>query len=292
MKSNSILFVGCGDLACRAGSQLLDRGWQVSGLRRDTSRLPAGFRGFAGDYAVPGDLEFIAALQPDFIVATCNPSDRTVDGYRQGFTGAAKNLVAGLGRHRPRRILWVSSTRVYAEREGGWVDEASALAGDDPRAEAIIAAEKLLLDAFDMATVIRFAGIYGYPEGRLLERIRRGELCPRQPTRYSNRIHRDDCAGFICHLLGRGESGAVLAPIYNGVDDLPAAQYDVEAWLAAAMGVQLAPAQDAAKPLEGAPESFVSGHKRCSNHLLHASGYQLVYPDYRRGYGAVLAARH
>ena len=84
--------------------------------------------------------------------------------------------------------------------------------------------------------MIRFAGIYGDPRGHLLERIRRGELSPRQPPRYSNRIHRDDCAGFLCHLLERARTGAALAPVYNGVDDLPAAQFEVDTWLAAGAG--------------------------------------------------------
>ena len=287
MKTKSILFVGCGDLGARSGTLLLESGWRVAGLRREPARLPAGFTGFAGDYTQPDGLDFIAALQPEFVVVTANPSDRSVEGYRRGFTLGAQNLLAGLGGHKPRAVLWVSSTRVYAERDGGWVDEASALAEDDPRALAMVAAEQLLLDSPHAACVVRFAGIYGDPKGRLLERIRRGEVCPRQPLRYSNRIHRDDCAGFLCHLLERVRTGAGLAPVYNGVDDLPAAQYEVETWLAQALGIAAeAPQTQAAIPRETMSE----GHKRCSNRLLHASGYQLRYPDYRSGYGAVLAA--
>jgi nucleoside-diphosphate-sugar epimerase len=289
MKSNSILFIGCGDLGCRSGERLLASGWQVAGLRREPSRLPAGFVGIAGDYTQQGGLDFIAQLRPEYVVATFNPSDRSVAGYRRGFTLGAANLLAGLGGHRPRAILWVSSTRVYAERDGGWVDEESALASDDPQALAMIAAERLLLDSPHRACVIRFAGIYGYPGGRLLERIRRGELCPSEPPHYSNRIHRDDCAGFMCHLLDQVRAGAGLAPVYNGVDDLPALQFEVETWLAAAMGVRVKNAPDSSLPGPGSTDAMSSGHKRCSNRLLHASDYTLRYPDYRSGYSAVLA---
>jgi nucleoside-diphosphate-sugar epimerase len=287
MKSNSILFVGCGDLGARSGALLLERGWQVAGLRREPARLPPGFVGFAGDYTAPRSLDFIATLQPDFVVATANPSDRSVEGYRRGFIQGAQNLLAGLGGHTPRAILWVSSTRVYAERDGGWVDETSALSVDDPRAVAMVAAEQLLLESPLQACVIRFAGIYGYPGGHLLERIRRGELSPPQPPRYSNRIHRDDCAGFLCHLLEQACVGAALAPVYNGVDDLPAAQFEVDTWLAAALGVPATP-PEIQRPVF--PEAMRDGHKRCSNRLLHASGYTLQYPDYRSGYRAVLGA--
>lgn len=290
MKTKSILFVGCGDLGCRAGSQLLAAGWQVTGLRRDPTRLPAGFSGIAGDYAISGALDFIATLAPDYVVATFNPSERSEEGYRRGFTGGSQNLLAGLGGHKPKAILTVSSTRVYAERDGGWVDESGDLAQDDPRAVAMIVAEQALLTSPHLVSAIRFAGIYGAPAGRLLQRIRRGELSPEEPAHYSNRIHRDDCAGFLCHLLERAASGVEPAPVYNGVDDFPAAQFEVESWLAAQMGVQVAPSSDPNSSTRNTPKPNSPGHKRCSNRLLRASGYELLYPDYRSGYAAVLGA--
>ncbi len=290
MKSNSILFVGCGDLGCRAGALLLAQGAEVTGMRRDTSALPQGFNRVAGDYTRAGDLAFIIELRPDYVVATFNPSGRSVDGYRRGFSQGAANLLDGLGAHRPRGVLTVSSTRVYAERDGGWVDETSPLSADDPRGLAMIEAERILLESPHRASAIRFAGIYGYPGGRLLERIRRGELRPAQPLRFGNRIHRDDCAGFICHLLDLMASGAELAPVYNGVDDAPAPQAEVDTWLAAAMGIG-ATAAGIRETVDPAVEKTMpSGHKRCSNRLLRESGYVLKYPDYRAGYGAVLAA--
>lgn len=289
MKSNSILFVGCGDLGCRCAALLLARGWRVAGLRRDCSALPQGIDPIVADYSQPSGLSPIAGLRPDYVVATFNPSDRSVAGYRRGFTAGAENLLAALGDHRPRAILSVSSTRVYAERDGGWVDEESALASDDPRALAMIAAEQTLLCSPQRVSVIRFAGIYGHPQGRLLDRVRRGELSPRDPPRYSNRIHRDDCAGFICHLLQQVDAGADLAPVYNGVDDLPVAQYEVDVWLAAALGRGPGGPENPPSRQATSGESLNAGHKRCSNRLLHRSGYRLRYPDYRSGYSAVLA---
>jgi nucleoside-diphosphate-sugar epimerase len=290
MKTNSILFVGCGDLGCRLGSRLLAAGCQVTGQRRNPDHLPAGFRGVAADYTTPGGLDFIAGLAPDYVVATFNPGERSEEGYQRGFTGGAHNLLAGLAGHRPKAIISVSSTRVYAERDGGWVDEGSDLARDDPRATAMIAAEQLLLNSPHRASVVRFAGIYGAPGGRLLQRIQRGEISPEHPVRYGNRIHREDCVGFLCHLLECAERGAELAPVYNGVDDLPAAQFEVESWLAAQLGVSVATFGGISSAAKTVPHPNSTGHKRCSNHLLHASGYELVYPDYRSGYGAVLAA--
>lgn len=288
MKTSSALIVGCGDVGIRAGSLLLAHGWSVTGVRRNTARLPAAFAGHAANYTQSGSLDFMAQLQPDFVLATFNPADRSTTGYRAGFRTAMANLLSGLGSHRPRHILMASSTRVFAETQGGWVDENSALTTGDPWAQEIIAAERLLLDSGLPASVVRFAGIYGIPGGRLLSRIRRGELCPPEPVSYTNRIHRDDCAGFLAHLLQLAEAGKTLQPVYIGVDDLPAPRYEVETWLAREMGLDdLIAAQPA---LVEDPTRHNAGHKRCHNKALRESGYRLIYPDYQSGYGALLGS--
>ncbi len=287
MKSASLLIIGCGDLGIRTGKLLLRQGLQVAGVRRDTARLPAEFDGYAVNYTQAGSLAFIETLQPEFVVTTFNPADRSLGGYRAGFRAAMTNLLAGLGRHRPRHILMASSTRVFAEREGGWVDESSALTTADASALEIIAAERQLLDSGHTASVVRFAGIYGLEGGRLLSRIRRGELCPAEPVSYTNRIHRDDCAGILAHLLKLAQAGHSLRPVYIGADDLPASRYEVESWLAQAMGVEELSASHPG--VLDDPTRHNSGHRRCRNTALRESGYRLIYPDYKSGYGALLA---
>lgn len=287
MKSSSVLIVGCGDLGTRSGRLLLQKQWQVTGVRRDTTKLPAEFAAREADYTRPGSLDFASQLRPDYVVATFNPLERSVEGYNKGFQVAMRNLLQGLGQHRPRHIIMASSTRVFAEAQGGWVDEDSSLSRDDPRALAIIDAERQLLDSDHSASVVRFAGIYGIPGGRLLARISRGELCAAEPTRYTNRIHRDDCAGFLVHLLQTDQDGGELAPVYIGVDDNPAAQYEVETWLARKLGVDHCD-QGSPPPREQPVGHNTAGHKRCRNRALRDSGYQLLYPEYRSGYGALL----
>ncbi|MCB1855111.1 MAG: NAD(P)H-binding protein [Halieaceae bacterium] len=285
MKRYRVVLVGCGDLGARCGGILLERGWEVAGVRRDASRLPPGFRAIAADYTVPGSLDFLAALRPDYVVAFFAPSDRSATGYQRGFTLAARHLVAGLGEHRPAGMLMVSSTRVFAERAGGWVDEHSPLANDDSRALAIIAAEQLLQGSPHRACVVRCAGLYGAPGGRLLDRVKRGDWAGQTVQGYGNRIHREDCAGFLAHLLTKWAAGADLASVYIAADDLPAPQLEVARWLAAQLHVPGPPG-----PPPGLEQPRQTGHKRCSNRLLHESGYRLLYPDYRSGYAAVLVA--
>jgi nucleoside-diphosphate-sugar epimerase len=275
----SLCIVGCGDLGQRLAARL-PADWHVTGIRRDVGRLPPRIEGVAGDYSRAGGLDRLAELAPDYVVSTLKPAGRDVAGYRRGFTEATRHLLAALGRHRPRAVLMVSSTRVYGEREGAWVDESGVLSADDGAAGAIIDAERLLLDSPQTSAVLRCGGIYGDPGGRLLARIAAGEVCAAGPPRFSNRIHREDVAGFLWHLLNLREQGEALSPVYNVVDDDPAPQQQVERWLAEAMGV--------AVTAERPPARY---HKRCRNRALTASGYRLRYPDYRAGYRAVLRER-
>ncbi|MDG2047822.1 MAG: NAD(P)H-binding protein [Halioglobus sp.] len=289
MKHSSVLIVGCGDIGIRTGALLVAQGWDVAGVRRNISKLPAEFVAHAADYTQTASLDFIAQLEPDFVLATFNPADRTQAGYKAGFQTAMSHLISGLGMHRPRHILMVSSTRVFAEAHGGWVDNNSALTDDDPYALAIIAAEQYLLASGHNASLVRFAGIYGAPGSRFLSRVRSGELCHSEPVSYTNRIHRDDCAGFLAHLLQLVDAGKTIEPLYIGVDDEPAPRYEVEAWLAGALRLAGVQQQRLLGPVDRPSGRGQSGHKRCRNRALHDSGYQLIYPSYKSGYGAMLA---
>ncbi|MHA7817292.1 MAG: Rossmann-fold NAD(P)-binding domain-containing protein [Pseudohaliea sp.] len=288
--SATVLFVGAGDLAARCAAALSAgpagplAGARLVGLRRDVDALPPVFEGLAGDYADPAVAPRVAALAPDFVVTTFKPRGRDEAGYRRGFADAARYLAEGLAARPPRQLLLVSSTRVYAEKNGGWVDETSPLAtrDTDPAAAQIVAAEDTLAAVAPVAR-LRCAGIYGGADGFLQRRVASGSLCPPTPVHYSNRIHRDDVGGFLAHLLAAAAGSSALAPACNVVDDLPVPQATVEAWLAEQLGVPESERRYDARALS-------RGHKRIRNRRLHESGYRLRYPDYRAGYAAALAA--
>ena len=284
MKGETVLFLGCGDLGIRAGHSLLQAGARVIGVRRSAGQLPERFESVIADYTEPGSLAFMEALAPDYVVTAFKPDGRDEAGYRRGFLDAAHNLVQGLGAHRPRRVLFISSTRVFAEQDGGWIDEASPLTTDDQPACRIIDAETALSEAGLELTSVRCSGIYGDPHGRLLSRIASGQLCAREPVSFSNRIHREDASGFLAHLVLRDAAGDALAASYIASDDRPAPQHEVELWLAGELGLDPSSLRfDAAR--------MASGHKRCRNTRLHETGFTLAYPDYRHGYSHVLAQR-
>jgi len=283
----TVLFVGSGDLATRAASMLVAPS-RCIGLCRHPDRLPDSIEGLAGDYTCSSAYEGLSQWAPDTIVLTLKPAGgRDTEAYRRGFLTPVQHMLAALGHHRPRRILFVSSTRVYTEAAGGWVDESAPVADDGSPAGMIVAAEQYLLGSGHPATILRCAGLYGGSGGVLLARIARGEISPAMPVHYGNRVHRDDAAGFIAWLIEREACSGVLHDCYNLVDDNPAPQHDVDQWLAATLSVSVGRAL-VEGALDGVPPPGSRGHKRVSNRRLRSSDYQLRYPDYRSGYAAVL----
>ena len=275
-----LVIVGCGDLGIALGLRMLDLGWQVSGLRRDPAVLPEGFGRIAADLTNAERPEQWPA-RVDYLVYCPAAGRRDAELYRRLYVEGLNNVVAWLkaSRQKPRHLLQVSSTAVYGQSEGEWVTENSAALADSPTAPLLVEAEDVALRSGVPASVVRLAGIYGPGRTRLVEQVRKGLHVPSRPEQYTNRIHRDDAAGLLAHLLMQADQGELLAPCYIGVDDEPAPLHEVAQWLAEHLGVSL---------LEEGPTANRLGSKRCSNELARESGWEPQYPSYREGYASML----
>jgi len=279
-----LLIVGCGDIGTRVGRGLSARGWHISALRRQPENLPGMFQAFAGDYTTDGGLASLADVKPDYLLFTPTPASRDEQGYRRGFSGAMSSIAEIGAAESLRGGVLVSSTRVFAETSGNWVDETSALAANDPFASAIIEAEKIFLALISGSTVFRASGLYdGSPQGRLVSRVAQG-LFSQTGGRYSNRIHRDDLAMAIEFAFLQAEAKNPLSGIFVASDDLPARMSDIERWLAEQVGVPYA--QRAVESAGGE-----RGNRRCDNSRLKAAGFTFRYPDYRAGYAGLKASK-
>lgn len=277
MKHPHLLIVGCGDIGSRVAERLLTGGWQISAARRRPALLPRGIDGYVGDYTEPGGLSALVGLEPDICLFTPLPASRDAAGYQLGFHDGVREIAAtGVFQH-CQRLLYVSSTRVYAEQQGGVVDEQSALTASDAMGVAIQAGEQLARSLLP-TTVIRPAGVYGAEPAMLVERVRSGAFSA-DPGRISNRIHRDDLAGLLALLSQRAINNDGLPEVLNAADDEPAPIGTVEAWLAARLEI----------PVQmGSGGKSVRGNRRVSNQLLHKLGYELRYPTWREGYAELL----
>jgi nucleoside-diphosphate-sugar epimerase len=278
-----VLIAGCGYLGAALGA-LLDRdSHAVFGLRRRAGALPWGVRPIEADLCIPSTLRELPS-QLDFVFFAAAPGGRDDALYRALYVEGLRNLTTALAEQKqePKRIFFTSSTAVYGQQDGEWVDESSPTEPTTFSGRRLLEAEALLVESPYAATVVRFGGIYGPRRASLVERVRTGRmLYHADRPRYTNRIHRDDCAGALRHLMSLPEPER----LYLGVDSEPAAEADVTRWLAGVLG--------APPPRAGSAEATAdperSGSKRCRNHRLLASGYAFRYPTFREGYTAVLA---
>lgn len=275
-----VLIAGCGDIGSALGARLADAGHEVWGLRRSAAPLPAGVRPLRGDLTRPGDLAGLPGSL-DTVLYIATPDTYEDAAYAAAFVRGPENLIDALssGPDRPRRFLFVSSTGVYAQDDGQWVDETSPTLPRSFSGRRLLEGERLVLGGPIPATVVRFGGIYGRSEGRLVRRVREGATCRESPPRYTNRIHRDDCVAVLQHLMDLADP----AEIYLGVDCEPAPECVVMDWLAGELGLPRPARAEAAGDARG-------GNKRCGNARLVATGYRFAYPTFREGYRASLTA--
>ena len=276
-----ILIAGCGDVGTALGLSLAEHGHEVFGARRSAHRLPEPL------HPLPVDLTDARAIERaiptvDAAVYAVAAGSRDEGAYRRAYVDGVSALLEVLEARAepPRRVFFVSSTSVYGERGGEWIDETASLAPRGFAGESLAAGERRMLASPIPATVVRFAGIYGPGRGWMIERARAGARCAGDPPKFTNRIHRDDCAGVLAHLV---EFGDRCDDVYIGVDDAPVEECEVLEWLATRLG---APAP---RRVRGGEAAAQASGKRCRNARLRASGYRFRHPTFREGYAAVLA---
>ena len=276
---------GLGYTALALGRRLVADGWLVTG----TCRTPAAeaLRGsefpvhhFDRAHPLPrqvleGATHLVVSIPPDAagdpVLATHGQDIAAMEG-----------------------LFWVgylSTTGVYGDRRGGWVDEAAALRPTGARGRRRLAAEAGWLDLWRSngvpAHIFRLAGIYG-PGRSAFDALRAGTAKRiEKPNQVFSRIHVDDLASVLVASIRRPQPGA----IYNVCDDDPSPPEAVVAHAAALLGVPPPPLV----PIEAAglspmARSFYDDNKRVSNRLIKAElGVSLRYPDYRMGLAAILA---
>ncbi|MEZ1316610.1 SDR family oxidoreductase [Pseudomonas fluorescens] len=284
MSAPSVLIAGCGDVGSRLATRLLDFGWEVHGLRRNVARLPEGVVGVAGDLfnkECPATWPIGAV---DYLVYCAAATDHDEAGYRAAYIQGLQHVLEWLNDYgqAPKRLVFVSSSSVYGQQNGEWVDETSSAVAAGYSGQVMLEAEQLALNSGFPASIVRLTGIYGPGREWLLTQVRRGYRVVSDPPLYGNRIHVDDAAGLMAFLLEADHRGVALDDVYIGVDDAPAPLADVVAWLREYLGVT-----------EWAEDASVrrTGSKRCSNARAKALGWTPTYPSFREGYAAILEGR-
>ncbi len=280
----TVAILGCGDLGARLADQLPASHFSVVGLRRRHLPATPDIEYRSADMQNAAALSSALPSTPEVIVMTPTPSARTDEGYQQAYVGSVQALLDYLqGRQPPQLILFASSTGVYGQQQGEWVDEASATEPTGFTGRRLLEAEELLQNSEFNSCVIRFAGIYGPGRQRMIQQVSTGKISPAEPPVYGNRIHADDCAAVFTHIITLHQTSQhpPNRDCYVACDSDPATLHTVHHWVADQLGVSQAQRYEA--------DASDRGSKRCSNHKLLTSGFQLRYSSYQQGYPPIIA---
>lgn len=283
--TNKLLCLGMGYVATALATRLAAEGWEIAATCTNAEKQQVlekeGF--VAALFSSDNDLAPSILEGVTHIVSSIPPNE------------AGDPAAAWLARHTSRLVdvTWaalLSTTGVYGDRDGAWVDEAADLRPTSPRSQRRVDAERQWLSLHQTnglpAHVFRLAGIYG-PGRNPLDRIRSGTAHRIvKPGLKLSRIHRDDIVGILCASIARPNPGA----IYNVADDEPAPPQDVVTFGCSLLGVTPPPEEDfATAEMSPMARSFYLDNKKILNSRLRDElGYVLAYPTYRDGLKALL----
>jgi nucleoside-diphosphate-sugar epimerase len=266
-----ILIAGCGYVGTAAADLFHAAGWEVQGWTQSdesAARLTEKpYPVIAVDVANPREIGRHSE-NFDVVIHCASTRGGDVDLYRQTYLAGARNLSQ---RFLGSTILFTSSTSVYAQHDGSWVNEESETKPASETGQILLETEKIVRRAGGL--VARLAGIYGPRRAAMLRKFLEGEaVIDPENDRYVNQVHRDDIAAALFLLVNRP---AAAGEVYNVVDDQPMLQSDVYRWLSGKLSRPLPPI---AKSTSASKRG--RSNKRVSNTKLRQLGWVPDYPTF------------
>jgi len=230
MQKPSILILGCGYLGRRLAQQALSAGHKVDALSRNRATIAElnamGIHKGVSSYLHSKDWhrQFIPS-DYHVVYITVGSSESTPEGYRQSYIDGLKSALDWSEGFRGR-LIFTSSTSVYADSNGDWIDEMTAPAPRDWRGETILDTEKLLTShSSAQTTAFRLGGIYGPERNRFL--LTQKPL-PETSDYYLNLVHVQDAADA---LFKAGLINHPLSPVYNLTDNHPFTRSELQSYV-------------------------------------------------------------
>ena len=278
---STLLTLGHGYSAQALARLLIPQGWQVIGTARTPERADELLATGVRPLIYPGDLGSALARASHILISAAPDmnGDIFLQSHRDQIVSAPATWVG-----------YLSTTAVYGDHQGAWVDEDTPCVPVAERSHARLSAEQAWSEcAADMAAeldILRLSGIYG-PQRNALANLREGTARRIiKPGQVFNRIHVADIADAIAACVARGQPGR----IYNVTDDEPAPPQDVVEYAAKLLGVAPPPERDfATTEMTPMARSFYGENKRVSNKRIKSElGFEFARPTYREGLQALL----
>lgn len=271
------LIVGCGYLGRRVARLWRERGAVVFATTRTSAHAAElreqGIEPVVCDVLRPQELGDLAAF--DTVVYAVGWDRSSGAAMRQVYVDGLRAVLENL--QAPKKFIYISSTSVYGQTDGGWVDEASPTDPEEESGKIVLAAEGVLRELLPAAVILRFAGIYG--PGRLLRQkaIEAGEEIVGDAEKWLNLIHVEDGARAVLAAAEYASPGLVC----NVCDGQPVTRREFFGEMARLLK---APPPRFAAPGPGAAPPHERGQRRIGNQRLRELlRFRPLYADYREG---------
>ncbi|MBB6520318.1 sugar nucleotide-binding protein [Pseudoteredinibacter isoporae] len=273
--------LGYGDIGQRLLSRLQGKATGYA-FSRSEKVLPKGFQWRQADARDIGSYSSYL-MELDALLITLTPFDRGDEAYRLSYVEPIRQLLEfGKTLERCPLLIFVSSTAVYGQNDGSRLSDESPTEPQQYNGIRMLEAEQLLAESGLRHCRVRFSGIYGPERKRLfrklVDEVREGCEFSDADAHWGNRIHVDDCAGVLEHILSLPE--AQREEVYLATDTEPSLRGQIKAYLAGQLGVE--------STMEFKCDS-ATGKQLIPERLLRSS-YSYLYPTYREGYQVQLAA--
>ncbi len=275
--SGHVLVVGCGYVGLPLARSFVEAGWSTVGLtgsKASAEKLAAEpFAVFPVDISSPNAFEGLPEPVFDLAVLCASSGRRGPAGYRAVFVDGVCNLRKSL---RLGHLVLTSSTSVYGQAEGDWVDESSPAEPLSETSQILRESENLVLEHGD--TVARLAGIYGPGRCVPLRKLFQGNaVLEGEGERVMNQIHHNDAVSALRLLAERAPGG-----VFNVADNEPVTQREWYRWVCAELDRPLPPfgPRDLNRKRGWT-------NKRVSNRKLRSAGWTPRFPSFREGVGSL-----
>jgi nucleoside-diphosphate-sugar epimerase len=277
----SVLIAGCGFVGLPLARNFASSGWVTYALTAtasSTANLRAEqFRAFGLDITEKTSFRHLPVRTFDVVIHCASSGRGDARNYAAVFFAGTRNLTSYL---ECGRFIFCSSTSVYAQIDGSWVDELSAADPERETGQILRKTEDLVLGSG--GAVARFAGLYGPDRCAPLQKLLDGRATIEgDGTRVMNILHHLDAAGAIQYLAETGPSG-----LFNVVDNEPVTQIDWYRYVCQSLNKTLPPVG----PRDlNRKRGWTS--KRVSNRKLRSLGWNPIYPTFKEGLAAIIVGQ-
>ena len=191
-----ILFIGYGKTSWRVAKQLFEQGHQITTISQS-----AKMDEYATHLIQDVHQLNLAHISPiDWVYVLLSPNESTPEAYQRVYVDSVQPISNALKQHPVQKVVVVSSTRVYGENHGERIDDEAEMKPNDEQGRLLLKMEQLWQQAYPSTSIIiRPTGIYGTSVARMLKLAVTTKTYPNR--HWSNRIHIDDLASFLAHLL-------------------------------------------------------------------------------------------